>query len=88
MEKERKKGNLISASEIGQYGYCSISWYLHRKGCKPKSVSLEKGKKEHRRLGEVIEKSEKSYTYSRLLAVIGYILFLIGGLGFILGLIL
>lgn len=83
MAREKKRGKLLSASEIGQYHYCSISWYLHRQGYKPKSTSLKKGKKEHKRLGKIMESAERRDNRSRFLAIIGGILLLVGFLIFI-----
>jgi CRISPR-associated exonuclease Cas4 len=46
------KSEVISASEIGQYEYCSISWDLARKGYKPTSEKLEIGTMMHVGIGK------------------------------------
>ncbi len=69
--------SVISASEIGQYCYCSIAWYLQRQGIKPDSELLETGQKRHDELGKLINKAERKMVKSRILALIGYmVLFL------------
>ena len=39
------KSDIIRASEIGQYQYCSISWKLQKNGYRPNSLYLNKGRK-------------------------------------------
>lgn len=65
---------IISASEIGQYQYCSIAWYLQKCGYKPKSQSLEVGLQKHKRLGETIDKVNKNLIKSKVIALFGYII--------------
>lgn len=72
-----KNTDIISASEIGQYHYCSVAWHLQKCGYEPQSLLLDEGVKKHKQLGEVIEKSQKNIRKSRLLSTIGYILLLI-----------
>ena len=48
----RQKSEVISASEIGQYEYCSISWDLARGGYKPTSKKLEIGTMMHVAIGK------------------------------------
>ena len=72
-----KNSEIISASEIGQYNFCIVSWYLQRCGYKPRSESLEKGKKQHENIGIILKKTERKLTSSRILRYIGYVLFLI-----------
>ena len=74
--KKIKKTNIINASEIGQYEFCSISWYLQKLGFKPKSELLEKGSIKHRQLGYVIDRNEKNIKISILFKIIGFIFFL------------
>jgi len=72
-----RNSNVISASEIGQYEYCSVGWFLQKKGYKPDSPHLEKGLEKHRELGKIIQKTEKIHRKSNIFAKIGYILFVI-----------
>ncbi|MEM0466566.1 MAG: hypothetical protein QXL17_07075 [Candidatus Thermoplasmatota archaeon] len=46
--------SIITASEIAQYAYCPMAWYLKKCGYKPTSVSLEQGKKIHASLEDTI----------------------------------
>ena len=69
--------NIISASEIGQYQYCPISWKLQRSGYKPNSIYLEKGEKNHIKQGKIIKKIDKINKKSKILNLIGYFLTLI-----------
>jgi hypothetical protein len=57
MGKPRKchDNDIISASEIGQYAYCSYAWFLRRCGYKAQSPFLEPGKETHVALGEKID---------------------------------
>jgi len=75
MRDERKidRNSVISASEIGQYCYCSIAWYLQKQGFKPDSELLETGQKKHDELGQLIYNAERKMVKSRILELIGYI---------------
>jgi len=69
-----KNTDIISASEIGQYHYCSIAWYLQRCGYEPKSPLLDIGIKKHVELGEVIDYTRTNIRKSKLFAIVGYLL--------------
>ncbi len=77
------KRKILSVSEIGQYHYCSISWYLQKCGYKPKSQNLEIGLDHHKKLGNTIIQIQKNLIKSRIISLVGYILLLIGILIFI-----
>ncbi|KYK24882.1 hypothetical protein AYK24_05700 [Thermoplasmatales archaeon SG8-52-4] len=79
---------IISASEIGQYHYCSIAWYLQRCGYQPKSEMLNIGIKKHMEMGKIIDYTQLSNKKSRILARIGYFCLVIGLLIFLLGVII
>lgn len=70
--------NIIRASEIGQYVFCSISWYLQKCGYRPISPNLEIGIKKHENLGRIIEKSKNKSKKSKALEIIGYLILIIG----------
>jgi len=70
-----KETDIISASEIGQYHYCSMSWFLQKCGYEPKSPALEHGIKKHVELGELIDYTKRINKKSKVFATIGYILF-------------
>jgi len=71
---------VLRASEINQYTYCSFSWYLQKRGYKPQSAQLEKGKKAHTHLGDTIDSIQNKQKKSTYLAILGYILLIIVGL--------
>lgn len=33
----------ISASELEEYAYCPLAWYLHRSGAEPRSMNISTG---------------------------------------------
>ena len=66
-----KESDVLSASEIGQYRYCSYAWWLQRCGYKPESSSLEPGKHVHVMLGNTIDGLEAKLRYSRWYALLG-----------------
>jgi CRISPR/Cas system-associated exonuclease Cas4 (RecB family) len=69
-----KTTDVLSASEIGQYLYCSRAWQLHRMGYEPESPSLEPGKQVHTALGDRLDSLDTRLRYSRWYAVVGFIL--------------
>lgn len=76
-QRNFKKDNVISASEIGQYHFCPMAWYLQRCGYKPKSESLDIGKKKHEELGRVMYYAQKNVKKSKILSYIGYFLLVV-----------
>ena len=66
--------NIIKASEIGQYQYCSISWKLIRDGYKPNSPKLKKGINNHVTHGKIIEKTNFIIKKNNILLIISFIL--------------
>jgi hypothetical protein len=66
-----KKSDVLSASEIGQYVFCSCAWQLRRLGYEPESPFLEPGKDAHVALGEQMERFERTLRISRWCALIG-----------------
>ena len=68
------KSDIISASEIGQYQYCSISWKLHRKGFHPDSKYIKNGIKNHISHGKTISYTNKLIKKSKILTIIGFFL--------------
>ena len=89
--KKQKKyidTDIISVSEIGQYYYCSIAWYLQKSGYKPKSTMLDIGRKKHIELGKVIDHTRINIKRSIIFAIIGYLILILGFLVFLFGVIL
>jgi hypothetical protein len=66
-----RKTDVLSASEIGQYTYCSYAWFLQRCGYEAQSPFLESGKQAHITLGDTIDGLEEKMRYSRWYALIG-----------------
>ena len=76
--KSRFSKKIINASEIGQYNYCSVAWFLQRCGYEPLSESLEVGSKAHVELGNILDYTRQSTEKSRILSYIGYGLLAVG----------
>ena len=76
---------IIRASEIGQYHYCPVSWYLQKCGYKPKSHNLEIGKKKHEELGIKIDNINVRIKKYRALEILGYLFLMVGVLIFLFG---
>ena len=72
--KKLKNNAVISASEIGQYYFCSMAWYLQKCGYKPESMSLELGTKKHENLGKIIAKTQSETRKSKIFTLVGYLL--------------
>ncbi len=77
-----RNSEIISASELGQFNYCSVSWYLQKSGYKPISPKIEIGKNKHKKIGNIIDKTQVNQKRVKNLLIIGY-LFLIFGILFI-----
>ena len=83
IKNPKKEKIVISASEIGQYHYCSMSWILQRSGYKPISKKLNIGREKHLKLGDTIDNIHVNIKYSRIISRIGLIFLIIGFLFFI-----
>ncbi len=70
----QKRNDIITASEINQYLYCSIAWNLQRTGHVPISPLLEIGKKAHVDLGKTIDNIQYELRWSRRFELVGYLL--------------
>jgi len=75
--KKFNNSNTINSSEISQYKYCYIAWILQRRGYEPNTEKLEIGKKAHIEIGNKIDYTQKNLRRAKLIALIGYIIFLI-----------
>ena len=78
-----KNSEIIRASEIGQYYYCPVSWYLQKCGYKPKSHNLEIGTKKHEELGITIDNINVDIKKYRAFEILGYLFLLLGFLIFL-----
>jgi hypothetical protein len=81
--KKLKNNDTISASEIGQYYFCSMAWYLQKCGYKPESPDLELGINKHEKLGKIIAKTQRETRKSKILSLVGYLLLILAVLIFI-----
>ena len=75
--KKFRYNDVLSSSEIGQYYFCSMAWYLQKMGFKPESPFLEAGVKKHEKLGKIIDQTQSKTRFSRILRYTGYCLFLL-----------
>ena len=78
-----KNIDIISASEIGQYYFCSMAWHLQKCGYKPQSVMLDIGSKKHKELGRIIDHTQRNTKKSKIFAVVGYLLLAVSILFFL-----
>jgi hypothetical protein len=81
----RGNSDVLSASEIGQYLFCSCAWKLRRCGYEPESPFLEPGKTAHVALGNRIDGLETRLRYARWYAVIGVAVLLVAFLVLLFG---
>jgi len=72
-----KETDVINASEIGQYHYCPVAWYLQKCGYKPQSPLLEIGIKKHVELGKIIDDTQIKIKNSKIIAFVGYLLLIL-----------
>ena len=77
----REKKRVIKASEIGQYRFCSVAWFLQNLGHKPEGYEILTGMAKHAETGRVIEKTERMRSTYRLLLWAGLLLILLGLIG-------
>lgn len=77
--RESEKPNrryVISASEIAQYSFCPVAWYLQRCGVSPESPKLEEGAERHREVGRMVEVARRGEEISAALTKIVIVLVL------------
>lgn len=72
--KSSSKTDVLNASEIGEYHFCSVAWYLQRQGYEPKSPLLDVGTEKHIVLGKALDQVQLDTRWSKLLSIIGYLL--------------
>jgi hypothetical protein len=81
MSKRKKikilEKDIISASEISQYYFCSNAWFLQKCGFKPISTKLDNGIKKHEEAGKIIINMEKKIKKSNIFALLGIIFLII-----------
>jgi hypothetical protein len=70
---KRKNGfKAISASEISQYVYCPVSWYLKRCGVEPQSFGLKRGIDAHEKAGSRLILLERRKRAASMFRLLGY----------------
>jgi CRISPR/Cas system-associated exonuclease Cas4 (RecB family) len=72
MLKRKNDSKAISASEISQYVYCPVSWYMKRSGVQPQSFGLKRGIDAHEEAGSrliLLERRERAAGMFRLLGI-------------------
>ena len=82
------KSDIISSSELSQFNYCSVAWYLQKIGYEPKSPKIDIGLNKHVKVGKIIDKTKRRTRINRILASFGYLLLLLGIILLIIGVIL
>jgi len=80
-QAQLNRNDVIRASEIGQYMYCSIAWYLQRCGYKPDSPLLDAGKQTHVDLGVAIDSISDEMKRSRRYALLGCLFLIVAIIG-------
>ncbi len=79
---------VLSASEIGQYTYCSNAWYLRRQGHQPESPGLNTGTDRHTDLGYSLESIQRRQRHASRALALGLLLLLLSLLALFLGVVL
>lgn len=77
MDKRPNNSDVITASEIAQYAYCPISWYLKRSGCKPNTPGMVAGIEKHAKVGEKISQVHRKEKASRHFGWLGLVTFFV-----------
>jgi hypothetical protein len=87
-QKVQKKTDVLSASEMGQYIYCSTAWFLQRCGYEPESRFLEPGKQAHISLGNTMDDIKRTMRSARRVGLLGLAVLFIAIFVFLFGVIL
>lgn len=72
MIRRPNRSEVIAASEISQYVYCPVSWYLKQAGAPPRSPNLARGIREHIGAGKRLSLLQKRENSSRIFRVLEY----------------
>jgi len=73
-DTSKKQRHVITASEIGQFAYCSFSWYLQRQGLQPDPYLLQRGTAAHEQLGRHVYFYQQTKKKSHWFVAVGLIL--------------
>jgi CRISPR/Cas system-associated exonuclease Cas4 (RecB family) len=66
------RSEVIAASEISQYVYCPVSWYLKKAGAPPRSPNLARGIRVHIGAGKRLSLLQKRENSSRIFRLLEY----------------
>ena len=83
-----KRQRIITASEIGQYTFCSVSWKLQQQGFTPDERVFEQGNLHHHNYGQQLQTYTHQKGHSKKLLLTGIILILFSSLLILMRLIL
>jgi len=76
--KKQGKSTLFTASEIGQYHFCPISWFLQKHGFTPASHLLQKGKTTHQHLESIVKKVDRKKQHTKIILLVTLFFFFLG----------
>ena len=71
-----KKPKIIASSEIGEYVYCPVGWYLHRTGHAPQSARIVQGTLAHFDMGLKVKKASQLKALSKIFKYLGLVILL------------
>jgi len=72
-----KETDVINASEIGQFHFCSNSWYLQKCGYEPISQKLNVGIEKHKEYGKILDNTQRNLKRYRIFAIAGYLILIL-----------
>jgi hypothetical protein len=67
----KDKKPIIYASEIGQYHFCPVAWYLQKCGYTSTSPQINSGRRKHDAYGIVLQKRRTSQILSKVILIGG-----------------
>ena len=80
----KTKAYYIKSSELSEYIFCSVAWYLQRQGYKPDKRIFEDGYNKHIKVGEAIDRIYRNRKISISLEIMGGILIITAAILFLL----
>ena len=58
-------GKTVSASDVENYGYCPLSWWLSEQDAKEEITELKKGSEHHAKIGDDVVKIKKKEKFGQ-----------------------
>ena len=80
-DARRGKQGIIKASEIGQYKFCSVAWFLQKRGYTPESPLILAGRKRHVEIGDGLKMVWRMKRIFRILLWIGLLMIFLALMG-------